>query len=87
MLIDDLSVAINEPILTPPMFKVGQIVRVLKHIPDDGQTPLYWGGAKGECIDLKAAGLLVKVWVYEVRHPNGSVCEFKEEELDYRFRS
>ena len=85
MLVDDLLAAVNEPISTPPMFKVGQTVRVLKHIPDDGQTPLYWGGAKGECINIKVIGTLSKRWLYEVEHPNGSICEFTESELDARF--
>ena len=86
MLTDDLLTAVNEPIQAPPIFRVGQTVRVLKRIIDDGQTPHYWSGAKGECISVNIAGLIRKVWVYQVRHPNGNMCEFKEEELDYRFR-
>lgn len=77
--------AAKKPIESEPAFSVGQTVRVLKNVSDDGQTPKYWSGAKCECIGRGVGGMIMKRWVYQLRHENGRTCEFQEHELDLRF--
>jgi hypothetical protein len=63
-------------------FSIGQKVRVLKKVVEDGQTPSYWAGAiatveaftwRGDCMTLTLV------------HENGAVERFRDYELDSRY--
>ena len=69
----------------PFLFLPGQMCRVLSNISEDGQTPIYWDGAK-VLILYRSSSLLNKEHIYRVKHlGNGKECDFKECELDKRF--
>lgn len=75
----------NKPDPRPYLFEVGQTVRVVKSVVNDGQTPKHWAGATGSVERRKTTGLHKDHW-YVVRHATGNVtCEFREDELDRRY--
>ena len=88
---DLLVAAYNEPDPRPFLFEVGQKVRVLDVRVDqrwagwDGQTKAYWNGAVVEVLSRKSTGLH-KDHFYCLKHENGAIDDFREEELDGRFR-
>ena len=59
----------------------GDLVRVRAWVFEDGQTPKKYKNEKLRIHRVESRGLLVKFWLYTVVHPDGSVCEFKGEEL------
>ena len=68
------------------LFRVGQVVRILKNVVEDGQTPEYYSGAKVIIISTHCT-MLLKEHYYKVRHlENNKICIFKEDEIDGRFR-
>ena len=70
----------------PFLYSFGQKARVLSNVIEDGQTPEYWSGAKVE-IRERYHTPIFKNRVYVVKHlKNNRICEFKEEELDKRYR-
>ena len=78
--------AANKVPLRPYIFIRGQVGRVKSGVIQDGQTPKYWGGAKVIIISRKRTPLF-KSHIYTVKHlENNRTCEFKEDELDKRFR-
>jgi len=84
---DILALLSAEP-KTMPSFVVGQTVRVISKIDVNMPECLdYWLNMK--CIVLKVIprGLCCREWCYELKHPDGHICEFKLEELDLRYRS
>lgn len=70
----------NKPDTTPFLFKVGQKVVLRKDVCKDGQTPKYWKGATVTVLNVTTTWLH-KEHVYEVKHENGQVDQFKEEEI------
>lgn len=83
-LFDLLVQVANEPDPNPFLFKVGQKVRVLKKVVDDGQTPHYWAGSICEVIGRSSSFLHKDHW-YALKHTNGFTDLFSEEELDNRY--
>jgi hypothetical protein len=73
----------NRPDPRPYLFAVGQRVRVCKSVTQDGQTPKHWAGAIGIVEERKTSMLHKDHW-YAVS-ANGRRCEFREEELDFRY--
>ena len=70
-----------------PDFVVGQTVRVISRIDVNMPSSLdYWLGTKCEVLRVIPRGLGNREWCYELRHPNGKICEFKREELDLRYK-
>ena len=83
--LDDLIMrAARMPDPKPYLFQVGQTVRIIKRVIDDGQTPLYWSGAK-VIVQSRGCTPLFKTHVYVLKHPNGAEDQFVEEELDRRY--
>ena len=67
-------------------FSAGQSVRVIKHIECNMPAYLdYWLDTVCEVVNIIPRGFSNREWVYELRHPNGSLCEFKIDELDKRY--
>lgn len=79
--------AMPRPIETTPRFMVGQTVRVLSGLDVNMPPELtHWLGAKCKVLRQIQSGLVHKSWAYLLEHPNGRTCEFKEDELDRRYR-
>lgn len=75
------------PIETAPRFEVGQTVRILSGLDVNMPPELeHWLGAKCKVLQQIPSGLVHKNWAYLLEHPNGRTCEFKEDELDRRYR-
>ena len=68
----------------PYLADIGQTVRVLKRVTEDGQTPAWWAGAICVVEKRMTSGLL-KEHSYKLRHENNRTCDFKESELDRRY--
>lgn len=83
-LIDKLLEKCNYPDPKPYLFQVGQKVRILKKVIDDGQTPYFWADSVCEIIKRRST-LFSKRHVYFLRHENSCVEGFLEEELDARY--
>lgn len=80
-----LVAAMNKPDSNPFLFEVGQTVRVVKRVIDDGQTPEHWSGAMGTVISQRCTMLSKRHW-YKVKHAGRNcTCDFEEDELDFRF--
>lgn len=72
----------------PPVFKVGQTVRVVSRIDCNMPAELsYWLNSKCTVIKIIARGFVCREFCYELRHENGRTCEFKKSELDLRSRT
>lgn len=87
-LLDIILDAYNKPDPKQYLFDVGQVVRVRNFVVEDGQTPGYWAGARA-VVDRRWTTGLHKDHIYHLRldRPSGPVtCEFREYELDSRFR-
>lgn len=84
-LADKLVEAYQRPDPKPYLYGVGTRVRVCRGREVDGQTPAYWSGAMVEVLGRHCSGLLKQHW-YKLRHDNGASCDFKEDELDRRYR-
>lgn len=69
---------------TDSPFEVGQKVKVLKKVLEDGQTPEFWTECLVEVISVGAT-MLHKEWTVTLKHPNGATDRFKAEELDWRY--
>lgn len=70
-----------------PIFEVGQTVRVVSHIDVNFPENCYfWLDTKCEVLAVVPRGFFGREWCYRLKHPNGSVDEFKAEELDKRYR-
>jgi hypothetical protein len=70
-----------------PVFEAGQTVRVISKIDVNMPASLnYWLNAKCEVLRAIPRGFVGREWCYELKHPNGAICEFKTEELDLRYR-
>ena len=69
----------------PQLFAVGQTVRVNKTKENDGQTPRWWYGSKCRVVSTGTSPLYGQRW-YCLRHPNGKVDDWKQEEIDRRYR-
>lgn len=82
---DLIVAAYDRPDLKPYLFKIGKIVRLKVGLSDDGQTPKYWNGAKVKIINQYASGLHKDHW-YILQHSNGAIDDFKEHEIDQRYR-
>lgn len=80
-----LEEKIQEPDPNPFLFQEGQKVRVNKDVTKDGQTPAYWAGALVTVTRRTRSWLYKEHW-YTLRHPNGQEDEFRETELDYRYK-
>jgi len=79
-------VAAMKTIDTEPIFSIGQTVRVVSHIEINFPAELdYWLGAKCEVLSLTARGMFCPEWWYQLRHPNGEVCDFNAGDLDHRY--
>lgn len=65
-------------------YEVGQKVRVLKQVLDDGQTPDFWIEGLVEIISVGHT-LISKDWTVTLKHPNGATDRFKASELDARY--
>lgn len=86
-LIDEIMRVYNEPDPNPFMFQVGQQVRVVKSVVNDGQTHKCWAGAIATITRRYCTGLHKEHW-YEVSLSyNGSLLknEFREDEFDFRY--
>jgi hypothetical protein len=81
---DLLKVANDKSEDKPFLFKVGQLVRPLKKVIDDGQTKEYWIYGKSIIIS-RTRTMFSKRNYYRLEHPNGATDDFEEDELDYRF--
>jgi hypothetical protein len=68
----------------PLLFKVGQGTRVLNGVVKDGQTPPYWAGARVKIVAGWSSPIYKDHW-YKVQMGD-KTCDFREEELDMRFR-
>lgn len=75
--------AYNRPDPNPFLYEVGQTVRLLLGRSRDGQTPWHWNGAKCVVESRFASGISKQHW-YVLRHPCGTVDDFREEEIDAR---
>lgn len=87
-LLEMLIARYREPDPLPYAFQLNQAVRVLSDIASDGQTPVYWAGAKAIVVRRYTTGLH-KEHFYVVRSissQTGRECEFRESELDQRYR-
>jgi len=70
-----------------PAFEVGQTVRVISRIDVNMPADLnYWLNSKCVVLRVIPRGFVGREWCYELKHPNGAICEFKSEELDLRYR-
>ncbi len=70
-----------------PDFEEGQTVRVISRIDVNMPKELdYWLNEKCVVLRVIPRGFISREWCYELRHPNGSTCEFKLEELDLRYK-
>jgi hypothetical protein len=76
------ALAIPDP--NPFLFNLGQVVRVRKKVINDGQTPLFWAGAKVRVLSRNCSCLTKSHW-YVLQHPNGAQDHFQEYELDRRY--
>jgi len=72
-------------------FTVGQKVRILENVIDDGQTPKEYAGAIGVIVQQQVAGIALPEPWYVVGLPTGKyhiisrTCAFREDELDDRY--
>lgn len=83
---DLLVKAYNRPDPKPYLFEPGQKVRVLKGRSEDGQTPHYWNGAMAVVVGRYTTGIHKEHW-YKLHHVEKNVVdEFREEEIDARYR-
>lgn len=73
----------DEPDPVPFAFEVGSHVWVRKHVLQDGQTRPYWVESRCTVIARRST-LFMKIHSYQLRHPNGAVDFFVEEELYQR---
>lgn len=81
-----LVAAYNRPDPNPYFFKEGQTVRVLNGRSKDGQTPTYWNGALALVVGRYCTGIHKEHW-YKLQHIGRNVVdEFREEEIDSRYR-
>lgn len=69
---------------TDSPFEVGQKVKILKSVLNDGQTPKFWTEELVEVISVGST-LLSKEWTVTLKHSNGSTDRFKSYELDARY--
>lgn len=69
---------------TDSPFEVGQKVKVLKSVLDDGQTPSFWIDELVEVVSVGST-LLSKEWTVTLKHSNGATDRFKSYELDARY--
>lgn len=82
---DLIMKVVKEPDTKPYLYKVGQVGRVKSGVSRDGQTPLYWNGAKVVILTISASVMWKEHW-YKVKHiGNNKIEEFREYELDKRF--
>jgi hypothetical protein len=79
-----LEISIKTPDNKPLLYEVGQAVRVLKGLSQDGQTPKFWDGAIAKVIS-RGSSPVMKIHSYRLQHPNGAIDDFREEELDRRY--
>jgi hypothetical protein len=86
-LIDKLIARYKEPDPHPYLFKIGQTIRVRVKVIEDGQTPLYWAGAKAKVISRLCTGLHKEHWYKVYLESHNVTCDFSEEELDLRYAS
>lgn len=82
---DMLVEAYNKPDPKPYLFEVGQKVKVCQKVLKDGQTPRFWLVGLVTVVSRSTSGLHKEHW-YHLEHPNGAHDEFRETELDYRYR-
>lgn len=74
----------QEPPKTDCPFEIGQTVRVLQSVTDDGQTPQFWAGALVKVIGQRCT-MIHKEWLVKLEYSPGVEDWFKCVELDYRF--
>ena len=82
---DLLVKAYNKPDPKPFAFQEGQTIRVVKGVSKDGQTPAFWNGALAVVVRRYCTGIYKDHW-YVLRHSNGIQDEFREDEIDFRYR-
>jgi len=80
-----LMAAYMKPDPNPFLYQEGQTIRVLNGRSKDGQTPTYWNGALAVVVRRYCTGIHKEHW-YVLRHSNGREDEFREEEIDGRYR-
>lgn len=83
-MLDKLLEHMVKPPETDCPFEIGQTVRILKSVTEDGQTPEFWAGAKVEVIGTRNT-MLHKEWLVKCRHENGAEEYFKSYEVDWRY--
>lgn len=81
---DLLAKRYAEPDLNPYLFEIGQKVRLRLGRSNDGQTPRHWDGAVATVESRYCTGLHKEHW-YKLRHSNGQLAEFCEDEIDARY--
>lgn len=85
VLADLLMEAYRKPDPLPYLFRIGQRVRVLHKVIDDGATHDFWDGAIGNVTERMTTGIHKEHW-YVVRIPFKRAT-FREDELDRRYIS
>lgn len=79
-----LKVANNKEWDSPFIFYVGQAVKPVKSVLDDGQTEAYWLEEKST-VSKQVRTMLSKRNYYRLQHPNGAIDDFEQDELDHRY--
>lgn len=83
---DVLAELLKDPV-ERPLFVVGQTVRVISKI--DVNFPKechFWLNTECEVLAIVPRGFFGREWCYRLKHPNGSIDEFKPDELDGRYK-
>ena len=76
----------SKPDPKPYLFEIGQKVRVKILLSEDGQTPKFWEGARAKVMSRYSTLMHKEHW-YTLEHSqNGAQDNFKEEEIDRRYR-
>ncbi len=66
-------------------FQIGQTVRVLNCVVEDGQTPDYWAGAICTVTSRYTTPIGRAVWYKLYFKPQHVIAPFSEDHLDHRY--
>lgn len=80
-----LTARYAEPAPTKPLFAVGQVVRVIRGVSNDGQTHHSWNGAIAVVVRRYTTGLSKEHRYVITNKATAATDDFGQRELDHRY--